>query len=308
MNHNLIIESDPLFHPSWIKFNEDMWEVVGKLIELKPSKGNSWILYIVVYFDCYGKIVQPPRNPYLPVYFYTSSSKLSEVLQRKREALEKLSELFQKYGLNGNVKLSPEIEDMRFFYWKKFFVKLNYTYKIDLSKFRSNYASSLKTKINKARKLGYTCEITTDFDSVCECLAAPEKRKNFSHRFSVNDMYRLYDLLGSDNLLATIVKDANQNIMGAWVQLYSSNGLALGWSAGIKTEGLKDGVNFLLGDFTLDYLCQKGCKSFDLVGANIPSIAKMKEAWGGDLIVYYTIWEPKMKNIFKEIYKWYCFK
>lgn len=303
--YDLLLTKDPMFHRGWITFNERKWNLKHELLFFQPDKGNSWQFYILVYYDKKNRIVVPPRNPYLPSAFICNSNKICEISSRTRAAYEKLVEYLSKEHINGPILFSPEIADMRAFIWDRFTVTPRYSYIIELNEYKENFASNLRTKINKARKAGYYCEECDNFLEIVKCLAAPESRKGFGHLLKEDDYVLLNQLMTRDNFICFVVKNAQEEIKGAWVQIYNKEGIVLAWSAGIYSDALSDGVNFLLGEFVLDFFHKEGCKKFDLVGANIPTVARMKEAWGGKLVTYYRVSRRDIKSIGREIFL-YC--
>ncbi|MFO8084291.1 MAG: hypothetical protein R6U27_08240, partial [Desulfobacterales bacterium] len=188
------------------------------------------------------------------------------------------------------------------FLWQGMKAAPRYTYHIDIGNYADHADSNVLNKARKADKLGYRCEVTHDFQAVQDCLKAPESRRGFDHKVSAGAMKKLYSLMGDDGFVAIICRDSSNNPQGAWVRLYVPGGWALAWSAGVKSEALKDGVNNLLGEFALSYFANKGCTVFDFVGANNPPVANMKEAWGGDLVCYFSIHERNMRYWAKEAY------
>jgi hypothetical protein len=294
--------TDPLFHPGWINFNELQWGVKAEKLVFEPDKGNSWRLETIVYRNKKGKLVNPPRNPHLPVHFECTSEKPARVNRRKRMALEQLAAFYRKNRFGSSITLSPVADDLRPFTWQGMAATPRYTYHIDIANFAKLADSNVLNKSRKAKKLGYTCEITLDFQAVQECLNAPEARLGFEHRVNAAEMKRLHELVGDNNFAAFLCRDSAGRPQGAWVSLFVPNGWAMAWSAGVKSAALKDGANNLLGEYALEFLAEKGCTIFDFVGANNPPVARMKEAWGGDLVCYFTVNQRNFRYLAKEAY------
>jgi len=293
---------DPLFNEHWVKFNEEKWWLKSELIELSPKNSNKWYLKSIIYKNKRGKIVNPPYNPYFPVYFECAAQKKPKLNQRKREAYSALADLYYKKGLFSGVNLSPVVDDLRPFIWKNMLVTPRYTYHIDLLNYEHNVRSSVINKAKKAKEKGYYCEVTSDFNAVIDCLKSVEKRKKFSHRIDVSDMKSLHDSIGNENFVAFIAINKDGVVKGTRVSIYEPGGRVIAWAAGIKKDALKDGVNNLLGEYSFNYFKEKECKVFDFVGANMHSVASMKEDWGGDLITYYNIRQRNFRNFVKEFY------
>lgn len=291
MMHNL----DPLLLESWIEFNCEMWGLSSHKVELGPTKGTSWELQTVIYSNSRNELVMPPRNPYLPVSFKSSNDTPYAVNSRKRQATEALLQEYLNFKMITSISLSPVLNDVRPFIWSGMQVEPRYTYYLSLDNYKEHAKSGVLRKARKAANLGYTCEISTDYEAIYDCLKGPEQRNNFDHRTKNEDLQMVSDYVG-DNFICFLARDPEGKPAGAWIRLYTNEGMVLGWSAGVKTYALKDGVNNLLGQFSLDYFSSINCKLFDFVGANIPSVANMKEAWGGELVTYYTIRPQSLRN------------
>lgn len=293
---------DPLFHPGWIAFNEEQWNLKAHPILLGPEKGTAWELSTVLYTKENGQLVMPPRNPYLPVHFECSGAKPGSRNRRMRMALNELAQLFKVKGLQSSVTLSPVVQDVRPFFWAGMTAEPRYTYHTGLTDYTGDMDSSVLKKIRKAKKLGYRCEITQDFYVVQKCLSWAESRKGFEHKIDASSLEKLSRYIGVDAFVAFLSFDQNEIPVGARISIFQSGGMALAWSAGIKTEALRDGVNNLLVEYALDYFRGRGCTVFDFVGANIPAVAEMKEAWGGELVCYYTIRQRNFRSMAREVY------
>ncbi|MBE0448821.1 MAG: GNAT family N-acetyltransferase [Actinobacteria bacterium] len=292
---------DPLFHSGWVEFNKAYWGLDAEVLEFGPKKGTSWELKTVKYTNKKGQLVIPPRNPHIPVEFSSSSNKPSSYNRRKRLAIQEMASYYAERKVKGGVNLSPVVNDVRPFQWCGMEASPRYTYHIDIHEYSSRMDSSVLNKARKAEKLGYSCCVTEDYTSVHECLMGPEQRKGFDHSVSVEGLKLLSELMG-EKFVCFIAVDNCGRPAGSWVRIYEPNGLALAWSAGVKTSALKDGVNNLLGKYALDYFASKNCQVFDFVGANIPPVAEMKEAWGGDLVCYYTVRHQSIRNIARTAY------
>lgn len=292
---------DPLFHPGWIEFNKTYWGLNAEVLEFGPKKGTAWELKTVAYTNKKGHLVNPPRNPHIPVEFSSSSEKPSSYNRRKRLAIQELAAYYAERKVKGGVNFSPVVNDVRPFVWSGMKASPRYTYHIQLDECFSRMDSGVLNKARKAKKIGYDCFVTSDYESVQECLRGPEERKGFDHSVTFEGLELLGSLLDK-NFVCFLAVDNTGEPAGAWVRVFQENGLAIAWSAGIKSHALKDGVNNLLGEYALDYFSARGCQVFDFVGANIPPVAEMKEAWGGELVCYYTIRQPSIRNLARSAY------
>ncbi|WP_445006038.1 GNAT family N-acetyltransferase [Halomonas mongoliensis] len=292
---------DPLFHPGWIEFNKIYWGLNAEVLEFGPKKGTAWELKTVAYTNKKGLLVNPPRNPHIPVEFLSSSDKPSSYNRRKRLAIQELASYYARRKVKGGINLSPIVNDVRPFLWSGMEATPRFTFHINPHCYRQYIDSRTAKKSRKAIAAGYKCDITTDLDAVVSCLGESESRNDFDHQVSKEGLAILRDKMG-DNFVCFLAYDVDEKPAGARVTFYADGGMVMAWSAGVRTAALKDGVNNLLGEFVLDHFSARNCQIFDFVGANIPPVAEMKEAWGGELVCYYTIRQQSLRNLARSAY------
>lgn len=295
---------DPLFHEGWIAFNERQWGVRAERVELGPKSGTAWSLQAVLYRSKHGGLVTPPRNAYLPVLIDTGEARASTMQSRRREAIAAFADRVATLGVSRSLTLSPVVDDARPFQWFGFEAAPRYTYYIDLPLQRGRLHTSVLKKIRKAMHAGYVCEVASDLREVHDCLRAPEERKEFDHKVDAKELGHLFKSMGPDSFVALICRSAEGTAIGAKIQFCSAGGMVHAWSAGVKTDGLNRGVNQLLNSFALQISSERNCTVFDYCGANIPSVAVAKEAWGGRLVPYYTIRPKSFRNVLFTGYQW----
>lgn len=293
---------DPLFNPGWIQFNLQQCSGTAEVLELGPKKGTSWQLRTVIYRNKRGELFNPPCNPHMPIEFYSSNMRGGAYSRRMRLAVQELSEVYKNNGIRGGVNLSPVIQDVRPFLWKGMQVNPKYTYHIDMACYPENFDKNILNKARKAKGLGYTCEISNDFESIESCFERLDRKSRLRRFISSSALASLYDNLGSDGFVAFLCKDVQGIPVGVWIRLYTPGGMALAWLAGIKEDVLSDGVNNLLGEFAFKFFCDKGCTVFDYVGNDTQPVAEMREEWGGKLVCYYSVRERNVMNSAKEAY------
>ncbi len=296
------MNGDPLFHPGWIEFNEQQWGLEAEHVTLTPDKGDAWRLDTVLYHNRRGRLVTPPRNPYLPIHFECSSERPASINRRKRMALTRLAERLRETGLGGSLSLSPVADDVRPFEWAQMSARPRFTYHLEIAGREERIDPSARKKARKCRRLDYRCEVSDDYAAVAGCLSGPEARKGFDYRLETAELERLAELMGPDHFVCFLARNARGEPMGTRVCLYASGGHALAWSAGMKTEAMKDGVNNLVAEEALAFFEAQGCTVFDFIGANIPPVAEMKEAWGGRLVCHFVISQRGMRQLAREAY------
>lgn len=297
--------NDPLFHPGWIKFNCDYWNLSAETIELQSEKENMWSLKTIIYKNKKGEIVTPPRNPYLPIKFYSSTTAPISYNRRRKAAYEALAIIYNQSNCKGSLILSSNVDDVRSFTWAGFSSAPLYTYYIDIQNYKEQADARVLKHAKKAEGKGYYLERTQNFDLVQKCLTASEQRKGFSHVINTKGLKLLNEYMSPDYLHCYIVKNSMHEAVGARVLVVDGGEKVLAWSAGIDSLALKDGVNHFMIEKLLDIYSKQGYKVFDFVGANIPSVAAMKEAWGGKLVVYYTLRQNSLRNLIINGYRFF---
>lgn len=300
-----MVINDPLFHPGWIKFNCDYWNLTAETIELKSEKENVWALKTIIYKNIKGEIVTPPRNPYLPVIFSSSSAASASYNRRRKAAYEELAAVYDQSNCKGSLVLSSDVEDVRAFTWGGFSAAPLYTYYLDIQNYKKQADTRVLKHARKAESKGYYIERTQDFNLVQKCLTASEQRKGFSHAVDEEGLKLLNEYMSSDYLHCYFVKNVKHEVVGARVLIVDGENKVLAWSAGIDSSVLKDGVNHFMVEKLLDLYAKEGYKVFDFVGANIPPVAAMKEAWGGELVVYYALRQNSLRNLIVNSYNFF---
>lgn len=288
----------------WVRFNEKQWGLRAHWVELGPAKGNAWSLRTVMYENRRGVLKTPPRNPYLPIEFTSQDGRRGSVNRRKREALEGLARVMAGFRSQGIIALDPWVEDARPFQWRGQLAEPRYTYRLELPGWKEQADKNVLQKARKAERLGYVVERSTDYLAVQNCLESVQARKGFDHRVDVAALASVADSLGPEHFVCFLARDKAGEPKGAWVRLYMPGGRALAWSAGVRTEALRDGVNNLLGVYAIQFFVEAECKSFDFVGANIPPVAAMKEAWGGRLVPNFVVYPPSFRAIGRLCQRW----
>lgn len=297
--------NDPLFHAGWIKFNCDYWNLTAEIIELNSEKENVWALKTIIYKNKKGEIVTPPRNPYLPVIFSSSSTAPASYSRRRRAAYEGLAAVYDQSNCKGSLVLSSDVEDVRAFTWEGFSVAPLYTYHLDIQSYKKQADARVLKHARKAESKGYYIERTQDFDLVQKCLTASEQRKGFSHAVDAEGLKLLNEYMSSDYLHCYFVKNAMHEVVGARILIVDGGNKVLAWSAGIDSSVLKDGVNHFMVEKLLELYAKESYKIFDFVGANIPPVAAMKEAWGGELVTYYALRQNSLRNLIVNSYNFF---
>ncbi|UTC65428.1 hypothetical protein E4O00_04725 [Treponema sp. OMZ 788] len=281
----------PLALDGWLKWNEDKWNIKAERV-LYTKNGKEYPrLEGVLYTNKKGQVLMPPRNPYLPFQFSDSTNKNDRLYVDYQDVMNLFVDDLLNRGLCGTIALPPGFTDARPFQWSDFIVEPRYTF---FQYFSLNYNVSPKitNKINKAIRLEYFVECSTDWSAIVDCLLGTEVIKGFSHNTSVQDLKKCADLLGNDVFRGYLVKDKDGKPVSGGLRLVLKDGITIDWSQGAIRDHLKNGVNQLIYDFVLQDSKKAGAIGFDWVGANIAPVALAKSAWGMPLVPYLCI-RPK---------------
>ena len=280
----------------WLEFNRLKWGLSPVKLKLFESSSERPAVEFVVYTDKKGRIKTPKLNAYLPMIFSPTDTLSIPRLGRQWLSVGKLAaKEFRERGVINAVSFPPLIMDIRPWKWNHFQANVNFTF---YSKFPYDVKTaerSVRAKIRKANELGYICERTSQMEDIVECLNDTGERQGFTSRLDAGDLNTCQSLLGSDVCRAYVCYAPDGEAVSARVALTYPGASALGWVAGTKRRYLSDGCAQLLWLFTLEDLQNSGASGFDWAGANIPSVAAAKAAWGGQLVPYYTIRQPNAR-------------
>jgi hypothetical protein len=286
----------PLWLEGWLKWNEEMWGLKAERVCYHAADREVPKLEGVLYTNKKGYVQMPPRNPYLPFIFTTSgTNKPDRVYSQYLEAMGYFSEDLKNRGISGQIALPPGFLDARPFQWNGFITNLRYTFMQKLPLEKSNTADHISKNIKKSMKSGYYIQCSSDWNSISQCLEKRGNDKGFSHRTDTAAIARCAELLGDKAFLGYLGYDAAGNSVAGGLRLMVDNGMVIDWSQGAAPEHLKHGINQLFYDFVLTDVYNRGAKTFDWVGANIPPVAQAKSAWGSALVPYLTIQEKNMR-------------
>jgi len=282
----------------WLEFNHRKWGLSPIRLRLSESEPDRPAVEVVVYTDSKGRIKTPKLNPYTSIAFLPTDTQSVPRLERQWLSVSELViKEFRERGVVNAVSFPPSILDVRPWKWNSFQVSISYSYYIEFPFDVEDTDNRVRTNVRKAAKRGYRCERTSRMSDVVECLEDTGGRQGFDYRLNVEDLQILQRLLGPDILRAYVCYAPNGEPASAQVRLYYPGASAVGWVAGTKREHLNAGSNQLIMSFVLEDLQNAGACGFDYAGANIPSVAAAKSAWGGKLVPFYSIRQPNMRAL-----------
>jgi len=294
----------PLMLDGWLEFNKYKWGLKPKRLKLKISD-NGPTLETVIYLDNKGRIAMPRLNPYLPIVFHPTSTKLPYKLRYQWLSIsELLAEKFKKRGLRSSVSFSPNVEDIRSFQWEGFLSEPRYTFFLNFPIDFNEIDHSVRKNINKAKTNGFYVQPTFDFQKVIECLSDTEERQGFSYGLTPSDLEMADKLMGEEHFRCYTVFAPDGEPASSRIVL-KGNSIALDWVAGTKRKFLKYGVSDHIVYSVLNDLADSNVRIFDYCGANLPTVQNMKSRWGGELKVLYNIRPLNIRTFLSMGLRWF---
>lgn len=279
----------PLFLEEWLEYNRRRWRVRPERVVLgKP--GATPRLEAVLYRSRSGRIRQPPRNVYLPVAFETSPDtgahrRYTQWTELSRELAARMAGM----GVTRTVNLLPEVADVRAWKWQGLLAGVKYTFYQDFPYDIAQANQSVRSRIKKAQKAGYTCRRADSMADVSACLAETEKRRGFDYYFPLSHLEEVQRFMGREHLRSYTAYAPSGEPAGSYVVLHNGGGYALAWIISTRTRHLPSGATQLLHWYVTQDLTDAGAAGFDLVGASSESIAAPKANWGPRLVPYYYL-------------------
>ncbi|MEM0488461.1 MAG: GNAT family N-acetyltransferase [Candidatus Bathyarchaeia archaeon] len=282
----------PLSLEGWLEFNQYKWGVKPLRVRLTEGEKELPAIEAVLYLNERGRITQPPLNPYLPVAFHPTPTDKIPRLYRQWVSLSKLlAEEFVKRGIKGSVAFAPEVIDVRQWQWHGFLAEVRYTFYLDLPIDLDLIDHSERTRIRKAEKAGFSCEIADKniFPEVIACLNETEARQRFTYQLCAKDLEIALDLLGETSFRVYVCKSSTGEVASTRIVINVAGLRAIDWVAGTKRKFLSSGATQLLIWHMLTDLARQGTTEFDFAGANLPTVSAAKADWGGRLVPFYVI-------------------
>lgn len=279
----------PLFLKEWIDYNARRWQVTPERILLGNPNGTPR-LEAVVYRTRAGRIWQPPRNVYTPVAFETAPDASAHRAYRQwTELARELAAQMAASGLGNTVFLPPEVTDVRPWQWQGLLAGVKYTLYQDFPYDIGQASQSIRARVKKAQKAGYTCRRSDAAADVSVCLSETEERAGFNHLYSTEQLEAATQAVGEEHFRCYTAYAGSGEPAASWVVLHNPGGYALAWLISTRTAHLPSGVTQLLHQYLAQDLQDAGAAGLDLVGAGTDSISAVKAGWGSRLVPYYSL-------------------
>ena len=282
-----------LEHDGWLAWNEEAWGLTPLRVAYGGTRPDEARLEGVLYLTKRGKVQLPPRNPYLPLRFTPTATRRRDRIEHQRlELVGALAEDLARRGTIGTISFPPGFLDVRPFQWRGFESSLRYTYLLALPFRPESLPKELASQIRAATRSCLHTERTDDWASVAACLVATENRKGFRHHTPERVLRRLQGYLGDERLRAFLTSLPDGTVVGSLLRLHTPGGTTIAWSQGTPRRYLRLGAVPFGVAAALRDVSEGGALQYDFAGANMPSVARFKSAWGAPLVAYATISYP----------------
>jgi hypothetical protein len=278
----------PLELAGWLEFNAWRTGLAPHPFSLAVTPDGPEVR-AVMYLDRRGRVKLPRGNPYLPVSFRSARQRPSGRTAEWHEVAASLVDEMRRRGSGNQLYLSPDVQDVRPWLWRGFFVSVRYTYYLDFPFDDTVMDREKRRARDKAVGLGMSVERVTSVEPVIACLAETEARQGFTQGLGPRELHEARRLLGDDSLRMYVCFDRAGHPASTEVILHSAGARAIAWAAGTKSARLRDGAGHLVLLAAFDDLLADGAIGIDLCGANMPSVAKFKSHWGARLVTNFGV-------------------
>lgn len=293
-----IVESAPqgtLFNTTeWYRILEEVtgqrWEITGC-----AKNGNlvGGCISHVTNRAGFNLLLPPLLTSYPGIILLPSESE--RVCDSTEERLKRVSllerDLAGRYALAWMVH-HEEMSELRPFVWNGWETIPRYTYLLNLSspeELMAGLKPSLRNKVRKGEKHGFVLRRLNDLSSVASFYSSSYERHGGSPPVSSDTLTRWFSRLSAEGMaMCFSIEDAEGRPHAFRIVLLDGRN-ACDWVAGSDPSLFSEGGT----PFLLWKVIEELTGSFDtynLMGANTPTIASFKASFGGDLRIY---WETR---------------
>lgn len=244
----------------------------------------------VFYTKRWGKTMafSPKLTPYTGMLTKDFSSKKGKELVHNLEITEELIKVLEREYNYLHLVHHWGYKDVRPFTWAGWDSVVHYTFTIPLSNpegLMDGFDYQVRKQINKGNRQNLVCYNSDDFEKFYYLLEMTYAKQNLLVPVARGQFLSLSKFL-KDHCRLYFVKDQEGRVLAGRIILTDSTG-AQDWVAGAEPAFLGTGATpyllwHILQDLGRDYAC------LDLNGANIRTIARFKQNFGGALTPYYS--------------------
>jgi len=238
-----------------------------------------------------SKLTTPPLTPYGGMIHARIAAKRPAKIEAEQSGavcalMDRVISDFHYVQLSH----APALTDVRDFLWRDWRVSIRYSYRMDLTdldRLWDRFENRTNTVVRKAERAGCSVRPSEDLD-----LFVRQYDRIYQGQYAV-------PLVSGARTAAfcRIVQDAGLSRMyvaespegepACVVVFVLGFDTVYAWVSGAEPRLNATGATSLLYWRVLQEMAEQYCR-FDFVGANLPSIAKFKRGFGGDLVPYFA--------------------
>ncbi len=245
----------------------------------------------------------PHYMPHIGLAYINRTQNEASTLSFNKKIIELVCSFMQSLPFGViSVALPPSIIDTQPFFWNKFKVIPNYTYRINLNlnetEIEKRFSPEHRNSIKKANKDGVEVYVCTDYSIVKKVILKTFQQKNEAVSIENIDNI-LFKIANSTNSFA-YTASFNNEVIAATFCFYDHN-CCYYLLGGYDSDSKQHGAGALCIYNSILKAKQLNLPVFDFEGSMIKEVEKYFRSFGGELVPYYTI--NKAKLIFEIILK-----
>jgi len=256
------------------------------------------------------QIIIPPFTPYNSVILKLSETKYPyKKIYRIHSIMLNLIEYLEKQGKYSQITFihTPDIRDIRPFIWKGWRVSPLYTYVLSISNvddLKKKISHNARKNLKRCKKEKIYIEESEKFDILFNLLKLTFSRRKRLAPLNYKKLRKIYETLSKRRNAKLFIAFTKEGvpISARIITLDDDFPIAHDWVAGSDPKYFSTGGTTCLLWYIIEWLSSRGFKFLDLNGANIPSIAKFKSNFGGNLEVYFMT--EFYRDTFVELKEW----
>lgn len=234
----------------------------------------------------------PPYSPHCGLFFLNESKNQSSKNNATKEIMGEVCQYISNQKASLCVLAFPsQIVDLQAFFWEKYKVVPNYTYRIDLSKtieeIKTHFDSKNRNKINKASKENVVVEENV--------LNSEQLYQFFNSSLNTtganvygSELKNIFAKFSNPTNSFTLTAKHNNDVIGNVLCVYDTVNCYYLLGGVYKNSGVP-GVNNLLVQKSIEKAQLLGCKTFDFEGSMLKGVEIFFRNFGGKMEPYYTV-------------------
>ena len=234
----------------------------------------------------------PPLLTGYPGFFVQEAEGATRHYARIKETTERVSHLEEAVRKSSAVARfvhHPSLVDLRPFAWNGWETVPRYTFRINLvprEEMLASFRHDLRKSVRKGEENGLVVKRADDIERVAGMWASSYGRHGEPPPIPVETLAAWYRRLAGEGTARAYVAEGPDGRAHAFRIALVGEGGAFDWVAGSDPALLSKGGTPWLLTRIMDDLRAEGFDSFDLMGANTPTIASFKTGFGGELVPY----------------------